>query len=58
VTSIQPFEMEWGVIKSKDPFLVTQAANDELKTGLDKDFNVWCKVKNVTKALDLQLTKI
>ena len=59
ITSIQPFEIEWGVIKSNDPFLKTKVEdpfnNPEMKTALDKSFKVWTKIRNMSTKLPIQL---
>ena len=61
VRSIQPFVLQWGLVKPSDSFLkvadsdnsaakttVSQDQKDAqiLKTGLGKNFKVWCKLRN------------
>lgn len=59
----------WGLIRSSDPFLRINdplpnmagqqpyAQSQELKTALGQNFKVWCKIRNVSTSMPLQITK-
>ena len=73
IHSIQPFDVQWGLIRSSDSFLKINdpqsltakkenaagagagPSPSEMKTALDKNFKVWCKLRNMSSSLALKM---